>query len=69
MIQHEHFEQMDKDPDTDIMSCDNEYSGCVHELNIGSISVGHETRNVNNVRCREWTEQVALNGKKIVCKI
>ena len=60
---------MDEDLDTDTMSCDNEDSGYVPELNIGSISVGQETRNVNIVRCREWTEQVALNGKRVVCKI
>ena len=68
MIQQEQYDDIIDEEEAEMQS-EHDDSGYAPELNIGTISVGQEERNVDSVRCREWTEYIALNGKKINCKI
>ena len=52
------------------MEYQDEDSGYAEQLDIGAIATVSELeKTVDVVKCREWAEHVALNGRKTLCKI
>ena len=67
MIHQDFCDPSEEDLDAVMNEDDKDDSIYTSELNIGAISVSQ--RAVEEIKCREWTEQILLNGRKTLCKI